>query len=364
MLHLDARRTNRSPFAAPRRPRVAWTFDTGGPVVAAPAVVGGRVVVGSLSGRLFALQADGAVAWSADLRDRLYGGPLALGDLLLVGVDGGSLVALDAASGARRWKLSTEHDVDTGPAPLESGAVFAAGPEVLAVRRDGTVRWRYKARKKVFASPAVADDGTIVVGDQAHQITALRADGRPSWTFDAGADVDAAPAVGEGGVAYVGTDGADVIALDVASGAVRWRSPVGGKVRGPLAVGRDGTVFVGTYGPEPAVVALAPEDGAPRWRYRVGTSASTEVGVHAAPLEDATGLLVFGAHDDALYALDPGGTLVWRLALGGDIDATVVLADDGRLYAGGGDGLLYAIVDGSAAGGGGSPEPPPGAASP
>ncbi|HEU4407654.1 MAG TPA: PQQ-binding-like beta-propeller repeat protein [Polyangiaceae bacterium] len=346
MLHLDARRTNRSPFAAPRRPRVAWTYDTGGPVVAAPVLAGDRVVVASLSGRLAALGPEGRPAWVTELKERLYGSPLVLGELVLVGVDGGALVALDAASGALRWKLSTEQDADTAPAPLGEGAVFAAGPQLIAVRRDGTVRWRYKAKKKIFASPAVADDGTIVIGDQAHQVTALSAEGRVRWAFDAGADVDAAPVIGEGGVVYAGTDGAEIVALELATGALKWRRVAGGKVRGPLGLGRDGTVFAGTYGPEPALVALAPDDGAPRFRFALGRAGSAEVGVHGAPLEDREGTLVFGAHDDALYALGPGGELAWRAALGGDIDATVVLAADGRLYAGGGDGLLYALVEG------------------
>lgn len=346
MLHLDARRTNRSPFVAPRRPRVAWTYDTGGPIVAAPAVVGDRILVASLSGRLAALGPEGRPAWALELKERLYGSPLVLNELVLIGADGGALIAIDAASGVTRWKLSAEHDVDTAPAPLGEGAVFAAGPQLVALRRDGAVRWRYKTKKKIFASPAVADDGTVIVGDQAHQVTALSPEGRVRWTFDAGADIDATPVIGEGNVVYVGTDGAEIIALDLATGALRWRRAVGGKVRGPLGLGRDGTLFAGTYGPDPALVALAPEGGSPRFRFTLARGGSAEVGVHSAPIEDRQGTLIFGAHDDALYALNPGGELAWRIALGGDIDATVVLAADGRLYAGGGDGLLYALVEG------------------
>src|SRR5258708_5809404 len=48
MLHLDPRHTNRSPFAGPVSPTLAWTFDTGGPIEAAPVVLDdGTIVVAS-----------------------------------------------------------------------------------------------------------------------------------------------------------------------------------------------------------------------------------------------------------------------------------------------------------------------------
>src|SRR5690349_3235437 len=39
MLHLDPQHTNRSPFNGPTSPKVVWTFDTQGPIAAAPAVL-------------------------------------------------------------------------------------------------------------------------------------------------------------------------------------------------------------------------------------------------------------------------------------------------------------------------------------
>jgi putative pyrroloquinoline-quinone-binding quinoprotein len=73
MLHLDPRHTNRSPFAGPGSPNVAWTFDTGGPIEAAPAMLDdGTIVVASLGGKLFGLDEQGELRYSVDLGDRVY----------------------------------------------------------------------------------------------------------------------------------------------------------------------------------------------------------------------------------------------------------------------------------------------------
>jgi outer membrane protein assembly factor BamB len=345
MLHLDPRHTNRSPFIIPRRPREVWAFDAGGPIVAAPAIAAGLVIVASLGGRIHALSVDGHARWSVDLGERIYSSPLVLGDRLFVGVDRGKLVSLDARSGAVRFRLDVDGDADTAPAPLPGGdLVFAAGRTVEAISPDGTVRWRHRMRRKVFASPAVGA-GVIVVGDQGGTVTGLSLDGGLRWATEVGGDADASPAIGDEGRVFVGTDGGEVLALDPDSGAILWRTAVGGFVRGPLSVARDGSVLASTYGPAPAVVALDPGHGGVRWRFGVRGTGAKEFGVHGSPVEDPTGALLFGAQDEQLYALDSGGNLRWRLALGGDVDATVILGGGGFVFVGGDDGRLHALRD-------------------
>ena len=43
--------------------------------------------------------------------------------------------------------------------------------------------------------------------------------------------------------------------------------------------------------------------------------------MHGGALEDAAGALVFGAQDDAVYAIDAAERLLWRFTTGGDVDA-------------------------------------------
>jgi outer membrane protein assembly factor BamB len=346
MIHLDAHHTNRSPFAGPRTPSVAWTFDAGGPIEAAPAVTAdGTIVVASLGGKLTLLDASGHAKFSTDLGDRAYASPLVTPDGIFVGSDADRFFALDAKGGVR-WKLDTDGDADTGAALAPwGGIVFAAGRMVYAVRPNGNVLWRVKTRRKTFASPAVGDDGTVYFGSQDNHVYAVAQDGKTRWRTDVEADADGAPAIADDGTVYVGTDKGELLALAPGDGAIRWRRAVGGFVRGTLSVARDGTILAGTYGPAPRVVALEPEHGELRWSFAIQGTGAPEFGIHGAPVEDAEQRLYFGAQDDFVYALARDGALLWKLKTGGDVDAPVVIAPDGTLLVGSDDGKLYAVRD-------------------
>jgi outer membrane protein assembly factor BamB len=342
MLHLDPRHTNRSPFEGPVEPVVAWTFDTGGPIEAAPALLpDGTILVASLGGKVFGLGEDGKARFSVDLGERLYSSPLVTDAGFFIGVDAGKFLGL-TSGGVVRWKLETNGDADTAPALSPwGGLVFASGKMIYAAKPDGTLVWRVKTRRKSFSSPAVADDGTVYVGSQDHHLYAIDPSGGVRWRVDLGADVDSAPAIADDGTILAGSDRAEVVALAPADGAVRWRARVGGFVRGALSIGRDGVVLTGTYGPAPHVVALDPESGQTIWSFAVPGTGAPEFGVHGGPVEDAAGRLYFGAQDDCVYALSGEGKLLWKFKTQGDVDAPVVITPDGLLLAGSDDGKLY-----------------------
>lgn len=354
MLHQDPARTHRAAGRAPRTPTERWRITLGGPVVA-------QVVMShdektayavSLEGSLSAIDRSGQVRWRVNLGDRAYATPFVANDgTIFAGSDAKKLVAITPA-GTIAWKLDVDGELDTAPVPLpklpgdsSERIAFAAGPTLTIVTTRGEVRGRFRAKKKIFTSPAASADGTLYFGSQDKRAYALRADGTLRWATELGADVEGGPAISDEGAIVFGTDGGRIVKLDAERGMVLWSTDVGGFVRGALSIGRDGNVLAGVYGPTPGVVRLSGKDGAVVGAFRIGGTGSRDFGVHGGPLEDDEGTLVFGAEDDRLYGIERSGKLRFALDRGADIDAPVTLTRDGALIVGADDGTVAELGD-------------------
>lgn len=348
MLHGDARHTHRSAGrATTKTPTVDWTRDVGGPIEAQVTASPDEqtLYAASLGGALTALARDGGdVRWTLALGDRVYATPCVADDgTIYVGSDAKKFDAV-SPDGKIKWSLDTDGDADTGAVIAGDGAVvFAAGRTIYNVTPTGFVRWRFAAKRKVYGAPALGATGRVFAGSQDHHVYALAADGRLAWSVDLGADVDGAPALDDRGGVFVGTDGDEVVRLDPDDGRVVWRTNVGGYVRGTLSVARNGDVLAGVYGPRPRAVRLLSGDGEVRGDFPIQGTGARDFGVHGGALEDAMGTLVFGAQDDAVYAVDAGGRLLWRFTTGGDVDAPATLLSDGTLVIGSDDGRVTAF---------------------
>jgi outer membrane protein assembly factor BamB len=111
--------------------------------------------------------------------------------------------------GVIRFRLQTDSDVDTAAAPTPwGGIVFASGKVLYASRPDGTLLWRFQARRKCYSSPAVADDGTVYLGCQDHFFYAVSPAGKVKWVqipiSDIGSALMPPPSPHEGGPALAG----------------------------------------------------------------------------------------------------------------------------------------------------------------
>lgn len=348
--HGDAARTHRARGRAPRAPREKWRATLGGPVVAQPVLSRDQstVFVTSLDGKLYAVErGSGAIKWRVDLGDRAYGTPLVDEiDRVYVGSDAKKLSCV--RGGTIAWTLDLDGEADTAPLLVSRDRIaITAGASISFVTLSGEVKARFRAKRKIFTSPALGSvDGAPVVffGSQDHRAYAVRFDGTLAWSTDLGADVDGGPVVTASGVVF-GTDAGNVVALDLARGERVWSTPLGGFVRGGLTVGRDGSVLAGVYGPTPGVVRLAGATGAIRGKFSVPGTGSRDFGVHGSPLEDDDGTLVFGAEDDRVYALERSGRLRFAVPRGGDVDAPVTLTRDGALIIGADDGTVAELSD-------------------
>lgn len=195
-----------------------WTYDAGGDEEygggswTAPAVAGGRVYAGishsddanadpanpsDYTHRVVALDADdGTEAWAADVRGQVWYGPELVGGTLVVGMRSGRLYGFDPETGERRWRA---HLADIrGFAVVDDTVVTALASAVNGVSADGPILW---SERTAVESPTAfrVRDGTAYVGGESGRVVAFDVDERSvRWTYDAGVAVGAI-AVGEGG---------------------------------------------------------------------------------------------------------------------------------------------------------------------
>ncbi|MBN1771660.1 MAG: PQQ-binding-like beta-propeller repeat protein, partial [Deltaproteobacteria bacterium] len=334
-------------------PTLAWEYDLGAALRAQPVLApDGSIVVAALDGTVAALGPDGERRWSFQAGDRVYSTPWISDDGLVVfGADTDSLYAL-GRDGLAKWTILPAddtlkphlHDVDTSPIAARGVGYVAAGLYVYAFDLRGTVRWRTATGGKVFSSPALLPDGTVVVGSQDDKLWALRPAGAVRWTYDTANDLDATPAVDElRRVIYVGGDDRKVHAVGFDGHAV-WKTDVGGFVRSGIAIDLEGRLYVTTFGPTARLAALDPDGGWVRWTVDAGTGPTAEFGIRSAPVVDPDGVVLFGAPGGFVRAVSPDGKTLWTFHAPDDVDSGPVLADDGTIYFGCDDGFLRALL--------------------
>jgi outer membrane protein assembly factor BamB len=361
--HADAARTGVYSSAGPTQsPAVRWTFKAAGPIVTSPAIAGGVVYIGSLSGHLYAIdQQSGAEKWNFKSRMPIASSPAVVEGTVYFVSSAGSLAAIDAATGQPRWVFATEHerrfearnlhgyapaaqtipdawDVFTSsPAVVDGKVYFGSGDgNVYAVdARSGVLQWKFATGNVVHASPAVAN-GTVYIGSFDSRLYAIDAEsGQQKWVFEAGQDPAIHNQVGfqssaavVGGTVYVGCRDSHVYALDAATGRKKWDYPTSKSwVNGTPAV-RDGMVYVGTSDSS-RFMALDARTG----RLRFNFDAKAYVFSSAALAGE---IAYVGSHNGRLYAVNAKtGQLAWEFRTeGSKRDPMKIVNEDGSLNEG------------------------------
>lgn len=121
MFHDDLSRSGYSPSAAPSTNRLIWNYTTGGSIeYSSPAVVGGRVYVGSTNGKLYCLnQSTGKHIWNYTTGAQVFvTSPAVASSKVYVGSDDGRIYCLNAISGVQLWNYTIGGGVHSSPAKI------------------------------------------------------------------------------------------------------------------------------------------------------------------------------------------------------------------------------------------------------
>ena len=217
-----------------------WTFDTGEKIQAPPLVVGGRVVVASLTHLWVLDAAGGRVIWNFKHGASGWpttGAPAVMGNVVYAGLGTGThLWALNLINGHILWSFDTGGRI-TSSALVEGNTVYIAtwqGKIYALDRTSGKKRWVYLLNKAsngnvidgVGGSMALGDN-RLFAGDYRGSILCIDAlSGKLMWRYATGAQVLATPVATPGRI-YTGSGDGFFYALNSKTGRPLWRYATG-----------------------------------------------------------------------------------------------------------------------------------------
>jgi hypothetical protein len=189
---------------------------------------------------------------------------------------------------------------------------------------------------KTFGSPAIGPDGTVysTVGRQVVAVDDEGSHGRVRWRFGVGSAIEVSPAVAPDGTIVVGTNGPYQYGL-TPSGHVGWKLRRQSETYSSTSVTRDGLAYYGDNDGVVYVVNVA--TGAPVIKYQ-GLQ-----GVWAIPVVDSEHHVYFGTQGGHIYDFTYSGKKLFDIDAHGPIDSYPAITGDGTLIVGTEKGTLYAI---------------------
>jgi outer membrane protein assembly factor BamB len=207
-------------------------------------------------------------------------------------------------------------------------------------------QWQFDTRTfdpagKIWASPVVAEDGTIYVVSTSPtgggKVYALDPNGnlKLGWPFSTAAEITSTPAIGPDGTIYVGTHnmiGDNFFALNP-DGSVKWSLQVPLRPNGPFAIMAPSSpvvimdnallkpaIYIGTCsGHLCKIIDDDPNPGYVQWCiYLSLNTCGVGIGFPTSPAVGPSGTIYAGIIDPAdfwgkIVALDPDGTERWRI---------------------------------------------------
>ncbi len=308
------------------RPEKLWEFATRSGISCPPALGrDGTIYVGSVDGRLYALDTNGSNKWSFLTPSPVVSSPsVGVSDQIYFSSRDGKFYALKA-NGSNAWARSINSQ-DCSPALGADETIYEGtqNGSLYAYLPNGNGRWvRTAGGGWIESSAAVAADGTIYVGAPDGRLYAKTTLGASRWTYPTAGAVDSSPAIGSDGTIYVGSSDGRLYALSP-TGTNKWSFATKGAIESSPAIGLDGTIYVGSG--DGRLYAINPS-GSEKWEF------ATDVPVASSPAISADGTIYFGPVSGNVFALYPDGVVKWVFPIGvGVFGASPALTLDGTLY--------------------------------
>jgi len=261
-----------------------WEFNSeASPFMSSPAIgVNGIIYAAELVGRLYALDpTTGLEITRCGMVSHIYSSPLIGPDgIIYIGSDDGNVHAINPEPKPimpEIWTSQTGGPVKSSPAIGLDGSIYVGSTDGVLYAfnsPDGSLKWKYPSSGvstlgAIKSSPAVDRSGNIYFGT-ADRVVALKPDGSFYWEYVHGTAFDSSPAISQDGLVIIGTIGGYIKAF-ASDGNMMWAYGCGGVLSSPV-IGADGLIYFGdTTG---KIFALKP-DGTEQWVYDAGPTSSS-----------------------------------------------------------------------------------------
>lgn len=146
--------------------RELWRVTAGDIMTATPALHGDLVIFAAYDGKVQAVSArDGTPRWTYDAKLGVAGDVVVSGNRVLVGSRSYDLIALDATTGKELWKHYYWFSWIESPPVVRDGVVYTGSSDALNVYAinlaDGSLRWKTGVPGWSWQRTAVTDDLVI-----------------------------------------------------------------------------------------------------------------------------------------------------------------------------------------------------------
>lgn len=243
------------------------------------------------------------------------------------------------------------YEVMSSPAITENGSIVVGSDGLYAFSPSGSEVWHFETGgqpDQIQSSPLITSTGTIYVGCQNGILYSLRSDGSLKWTFDTGMVFGlASPCISKDGkVIYANVFSGQrrtFFSVD-STGSLLWKYELmarGSGVSSP-AISPDGKTIYVTDG---EFLHAVSDDGNPKWQF--GALGGLVAPESWAPVIDNDGNVYFNS-TDFCYSVSPSGSLRWKSLVPVNSLTAPCIGYDGTIYTyglgGGYEGLhLYAL---------------------
>ncbi len=225
--------TDGSMYAISTNGSLIWSKKVEGSIYATPAVEDGKVIIGSLTGKVHCIDAyTGNIIWDLDLNDPIESN-ICIDDTgqIYVATASGKLYCLDIDDGTELWQISFSSKIVGSPAYYDEKVFLSLfDGSVYALTSKGRILWTYKADGALTTSICPTDN-YLYFGDSKNNLYCLDAsNGEKKWTFTLDSPASSAPIAKKDKV-VIGTQKGKLYCLKAEGSDAKWPTFQGNTAR-------------------------------------------------------------------------------------------------------------------------------------